>query len=254
MPAQVPDSPDAASLRPKVFVSYSRRDTGFAADLVAHLETRDFHPFLDRTDIAPGEPWQDRLAGLIQVADTMVFVVSPDSTHSAICEWEIEVAVRLGKRIIPLVCRPTDDADIPPALARLNFIFATDSADLPRAMTTLEDGLRQNLDWVREHTRLTEIAVRWDTGGRRRSQALRGADLDSAERWLAHRPDNASQPIALHSALVAFSRHAQRMRQRAWIGASIAITVMALGLAGYAELSRRRAEDALQVARQTANT
>src|ERR1700679_413033 len=95
-----------ASQRPKIFVSYFRRDMLFAASLVEHLETRAFQPFLDRTDIAPGEPWKDRLVGLIRVADTMVFVV------------------RLGKRIIPVVCRPTDDAAIPPSLGRLNFIFA----------------------------------------------------------------------------------------------------------------------------------
>jgi tetratricopeptide (TPR) repeat protein len=245
---------DAASQRAKIFVSYSRRDAAFAASLVAHLETRAFHPFLDRTDIAPGEPWQDRLAGLIRVADTMVFVVSPDSARSTICEWEIGEAVRLGKRIIPLVCRPTDDAAIPPSLGRLNFIFATEEADISPALAKLEDGLRQDLDWVREHTRLTEIAVRWDAGGRRRSQALRGGDLDGAERWLAHQPGDASQPTALHRDLVVFSRRAQRVRQRAWVGGSMAVAIIAIGLAGFAELSRRRADDALQAARGTANT
>jgi hypothetical protein len=245
---------DTASQRPKIFVSYSRRDMAFAASLVAHLETRAFQPFLDRTDIAPGEPWKDRLAGLIRVADTMVFVVSPDSARSTICEWEIAEAVRLGKRIIPLVCRPTDDAAIPPALGRLNFIFATEAADIPPALARLEDGLRQDLDWVREHTRLTEIAVRWDAGGRRRSQALRGGDLDGAERWLAHQPGDASQPTALHRDLVLFSRRAQRVRQRAWVGGSTAVAIIAIGLAGFAELSRRRADDALQAARGTANT
>jgi hypothetical protein len=252
--APASDPHDGASQRPKIFVSYSRRDTAFAASLVAHLETRAFHPFLDRTDIAPGEPWQDRLAGLIRVADTMVFVVSPDSARSTICEWEIAEAVRLGKRIIPLVCRPTDDAAIPPSLGRLNFIFATEESDIPPALAKLEDGLRQDLGWVREHTRLTEIAVRWDAGGRRRSQALRDGDLDAAERWLAHQPGDSSQPTALHRDLVLFSRRAQRARQRTWVGGSMAIAVIAIGLAGFAELSRRRADDALQAARGTANT
>ena len=118
--APVSDPSDTASQRPKIFVSYSRRDMAFAASLVAHLETRAFQPFLDRTDIAPGEPWKDRLAGLIRVADTMVFVVSPDSARSTICEWEIAEAVRLGKRIIPLVCRPTDDAALRRHSAKLD--------------------------------------------------------------------------------------------------------------------------------------
>ncbi len=251
-PAPESDVPEAQ--RPKVFVSYSRRDGAFAAILVTHLEARAFQPFLDRTDIAPGEPWQDRLAGLIRVADTMVFLVGPDSSHSAICEWEVTEAARLGKRIIPLVCRPTDDAAIPAALARLNFIFATEPEDMANAMARLDHGLRQDIGWVREHTRLTEIAVRWDDGGRKRSQALRGSDLEAAERWLSHPPGQSGHPTVLHRDLVRFSRRAQRLRQRAWVVGSGLVAVVALGLAGLAEISRRRADDALQAARATANT
>lgn len=73
----------SAGERLKVFVSYSRRDsTDFADELVAGLEYGGFAPFLDRHDIAPGEPWQVRLGGLIQQADTIVFVVSPESVKS----------------------------------------------------------------------------------------------------------------------------------------------------------------------------
>ncbi len=51
----------------------------FAQMLVAALTERGFDAFLDKTDIAPGEPWKERLAGLIAAADTVVFAVSPDS-------------------------------------------------------------------------------------------------------------------------------------------------------------------------------
>jgi tetratricopeptide (TPR) repeat protein len=255
--AQAPSGPENQKRevrRPRVFVSYSRRDTIFANELVAHLEARAFQPFLDRTDIAPGEPWKDRLAGLIRVADTMVYLVSPDSIRSTICEWEVSEADRLGKRIIPVVCRQTDADTIPPALGRLNFLFATEPADLPNALARLEEALRQDLAWIREHTRLTEIAVRWDAGGRKRSQALRGGDLEAAVRWLSHPPGQSGQPTTLHRDLVKFSGRAQRLRQRAWVAGSTAIAILALALAGFAEINRRRADDALQAARGTANT
>jgi hypothetical protein len=51
----------------------------FAQMLVAALTERGFDAFLDITDIAPGEPWKDRLSGLIVTADAIVFAVSPDS-------------------------------------------------------------------------------------------------------------------------------------------------------------------------------
>jgi len=63
----------AASSYAKVFVSYSRKDLPFAQMLVAALVERGFDAFLDKTDIAPGEPWKERLAGLIAAADTVVF-------------------------------------------------------------------------------------------------------------------------------------------------------------------------------------
>src|SRR5580693_10242772 len=102
--------------RAKVFVSYSRKDMAFAQMLVGALAARGFDAFLDRTDIAPGEPWRERLAALIAAADTVVFVVSPDSVASEICTWELEEGARRGKRVIPIVVRRIANAEAPQAL------------------------------------------------------------------------------------------------------------------------------------------
>lgn len=122
----------AAGNRAKVFVSYSRADSAFAQMLVGALAERGFDAFLDKTDIAPGEPWKERLAGLIAAADTIVFTLSPDSIASTICAWELDESVRLGKRIIPVAARRIADADAPPALGRLNWMFL---AEGPRRIT-----------------------------------------------------------------------------------------------------------------------
>ncbi len=76
-PQGKPDSAAATSNnRAKVFVSYSRKDLTLAQMLVEALAERGFDAFLDKTDIAPGEPWKERLAGLIAAADTVVFIAS----------------------------------------------------------------------------------------------------------------------------------------------------------------------------------
>src|SRR5580692_12469150 len=106
MNQHVPVAPAATGDRAKVFVSYSRKDMVFAQMLVGALAARGFDAFLDKTDIAPGEPWKERLATLIATADTVVFAVSPDSIASAICGWELEESAKLGKRVIPVVARP----------------------------------------------------------------------------------------------------------------------------------------------------
>src|ERR1700676_1840799 len=86
VPAAVVAAPD--SDHAKVFVSYSRKDLAFAQMLVGALAERDFDAFLDKTDIAPGEPWKERLAGLIAAADTVVFTRIRSRHPSASGNWK----------------------------------------------------------------------------------------------------------------------------------------------------------------------
>jgi TIR domain len=82
--------------------------------LVENLKLGGFGAFLDKTDIAPGEPWKERLTGLIAAADTVAYVVSPEAVASSICAWELEESGRLGKRVIPLVARRIADGSAIP--------------------------------------------------------------------------------------------------------------------------------------------
>ncbi len=245
----------------KVFVSYSRKDSAFAQMLVGKLAERGFDAFLDKTDIAPGEPWKERLAALIATADTVVFTMSPDSVASPICGWELEESTRLGKRVIPVVTRRIADADAPPTLGRLNWVFFGESDDKDAALAALTTALHTDLPWVREHTRLGELARHWSEQGRKSGATLRGADLEAAERWLDRRPPDANAPTDLHQDFIRASRRAATARQRYWVGGSLAVAVVAIALAGFAEINRReaqaqrdRAERTLTLATGTANS
>jgi hypothetical protein len=97
----------------KVFISYSRKDSAdFADELLAGLEVAGFAPFLDRHDIAPGEPWESRLGGLIEQSDTVVFVVSPEAVKSDRCVWEVDRTIELSKRLLPVIFKPVPEHDI----------------------------------------------------------------------------------------------------------------------------------------------
>jgi hypothetical protein len=85
----------------KVFISYSRKDEDFAQDLLAGLQAAGFESYLDKHDIAAGEDWEARLSRLIEAADTVVFVISPDAVASERCAWEVERTVTLKKRLLP---------------------------------------------------------------------------------------------------------------------------------------------------------
>jgi hypothetical protein len=80
-----------AGERLKVFISYSRRDAAdFAEELVGGLELAGFAPFIDTIDIKGGEPFEDRIGGLIAQSDTVVFVITPGALKSKHCTWEVE--------------------------------------------------------------------------------------------------------------------------------------------------------------------
>jgi len=112
-----------------VFISYSRDDLAFADQLDAALRLHKFGVVLDRKGISPGEPWQPRLGAMIRDADTVAFILSPTSAASPVCRWEVAEAVRLGKRIVPVLCRPLGDATAPEQLAERNYIYFYDEPD-----------------------------------------------------------------------------------------------------------------------------
>src|SRR5262249_8431205 len=74
------------------------------------------------------------------------------------------------------------------------------------------DALRIDLDWIREHTRLGELAMRWDGRGRPESLLLRGDDIDTAKTWMAARNAAAPEITDAQRAFVKASEEAESTR------------------------------------------
>jgi formylglycine-generating enzyme required for sulfatase activity len=197
----------------KVFISYSRKDSAaFADELVAGLEVAGFAPFLDRHDIAAGEDWERRLGGLITQSDTVVFVVSPEAVKSERCTWEVDRTIELSKRLLPIIFKPVPEHDIPEKLRRLQFVRFDGGAGFARPLSQLAEALRVDLDWIREHTRLGELARRWDSRGRPESLLLRGDDVDAAKAWVAARKAGAPEITDAQRAFFKASEEAETDR------------------------------------------
>jgi WD40 repeat protein len=197
----------------KVFISYSRRDAAdFADELVAGLELAGFAPFIDRHDIEPGEPWEDRLGGLIAQSDTVVFVITPEAVNSERCTWEVERTLELSKRLLPVVHKRVPENEIPERLRRLQFVHFDTGRALTRSIAELAEALRVDLDWIREHTRLGELATRWSARQRPESLLLRGEELDAAKAWNAKRLEAAPATTEAQRSFIAASEDAERAR------------------------------------------
>jgi TPR repeat protein len=213
------DSPGGAKLR--VFISYSRDDLKFADQLDAALNAYGFECIIDRHGISGGEEWKRRLGNMISEADTVVFVLSPSSARSEICAWEVEEAARLGKRILPVNCRPLEGASPPPRLRERNYIFfhadpkAAPDAGFGTGLASLVAALNTDLDWLREHTRYLQRATEWNAVGRPPNRLLSGDDIAEAKTWAARRPKNAPEPTALHLDFIRASEEEAEARSSA---------------------------------------
>lgn len=184
--------------KPRVFISYNRDDLEFADQLHAILQLTGFEAILDREHIKAGEDWQTRLSDLIRSADTVIFVLSPSSAASKVCQWELTETERLCKRILPVVCRPLKDANPPQVLTALNYIFfyhepRKSGSGFAPALTELVDALNTDLVWLRKHTRYLERATEWKNGGYAKDRLLFGSDITKAKDWAAHRPKDAPE-------------------------------------------------------------
>jgi TIR domain/Caspase domain len=185
-----------ASGKMKVFVSYARADLDFADQLVLALEDKNFESLLDRHDIDVGEKWQERLSALLYSCDTVAFVLSKSSASSKICQWEVEEAVNMGKRIIPVLPESLNKIALPPLLAERNFVHFYRDAAIPGSgfydgVQKLERALRVDLSWLRLQTKLGEFSAEWQRS-KSSDKLLRGESLIEALAWLGKAPAGTS--------------------------------------------------------------
>ena len=164
----------------KVFISYSRADLAFADELVGGLALLSFAPSIDRHSIREGEEWKVRLGSLISEADTVVFVLSPDSAKSPICAWEVEEAAKLSKRILPVLWQPLQSIAAPEKLAKLNYVRFDEGRSFIAGLKALTTALNTDLRWLQDHTRLLTRAMDWNSGGRPDNRLMSGKDIIDA--------------------------------------------------------------------------
>ncbi len=224
-----------------VFISYSRRDKDFVARLHDALVQRKYEVWVDWEDIPPSAEWFEEIRGGVERADGFIYLISPDSVDSTVCQRELEHAVSQRKRIIPVLRRDVDDAKVQPAAAALNWIFLRDGDDFDAGLEQLAGAIEQDLDHVRTHTRLGVQASRWEAGGREPSQLLRGAELAAAEGWLVAGADKQPDATPLQREYVLAGRQAATRRQRTLIGAVTLALVVAVALAVVALIQRSNA-------------
>jgi hypothetical protein len=233
----------------KIYISYSRKDVLLSDQISSALMQAGFDVFLDRTDIAAGENWLERIQDMITGADKLVILVSPDSVRSQICRKDLEFAAESGKTLVPVLVHDVPLAELPSDLAKRNIIFMRNEEEFARGMPALAVTLATDLAWVREHTRLQELALLW---GRDKNNALllRGEALTAAERWLAGQPASAPLPTAMQREFIGAAQRARLRRSRTIIATTTSALVLTMMLSALAFWQRGVAVRQAEIAQQ----
>jgi len=116
--------------------------------------------------------------------------------------------------LFPVVCEEVDEDLVPPQLRRLNYVyFAGDGRTFATGLGQLSRALNVDVNWIREHTRLGELASRWNARDRSEAFLLRGDAIPAATQWMAARPVDAPEPTFLQRELISASEAFEQARQ-----------------------------------------
>ncbi|NEP61831.1 MAG: TIR domain-containing protein, partial [Symploca sp. SIO2G7] len=123
----------------------------------------------------------------IEQADNLVYLLSPESINSTYCQQELDLALSLNKRIIPVLVRTTEPNLIPEVLRDLQYIDLTDNVreeDYLLDESQLLKILHEDEAYYNEHKMLLTRALKWKRQNENPTILLRGYNLRSAETWL----------------------------------------------------------------------
>lgn len=182
-----------------VFISYSRVDSDFARRLNEALQIQGKRTWFDQESIASGSDFQQEIYRGIESSDVFVFVLSPQSVNSPFCADEVEYANGLNKRMVTVLHRPIDTADLHPVLAKLQWLdFSVDTdKDFSTSFRELIRALDTDIDYLRVHTRLLTKAIEWKKENYDRSFLLRGKELAASQKWLEQSEHKQPSPTKL---------------------------------------------------------
>ena len=79
---------------PDIFVSYSRKDKAVVQTVVERLKADKRDVWVDWQDIPWTADWWQEISDGIEHSDNFVFVLSPASLSSLVCNFEVAHAIR----------------------------------------------------------------------------------------------------------------------------------------------------------------
>ena len=245
--------------RSDVFLSYRRADVEFAQKLYNKLKETDRGIWVDWENLPPGvEGFSDEIQRGIQGSDAFVCILSPSYLESEYCLQELREALKLKKRVIPIVLKKFEPMPPPEGIGHINWVYFTPHAGQKNTFTESFPKVIQALDadyeHVREHTRLLLRAIDWQKNEKNTSYLLKGDEIGKAERWQLAAIGKNPAPTELQGEYILASRAYQRGYQRRLTAILGMLMVIAVFAAIFAFIKRNEAVVSQQTAISQRNT
>lgn len=209
----------------KLFVSYSRKDSVVARKLIDALKSIEQDVWVDWEDIPPAVDWLEQILRGIEASDAFLFLISPDSIASEVCNVEVKHAALNNRRIIPIVVREVDTKAASEIIRKLNWTFLREGDHFEEGLAKIKVAIELDLPWVEAHNWLQARALDWHRK-KEPSLLLRGRDLRNARNMIAAATSKDPTPTELQKTYIQHSTRNER--NRIVLGIATGIAVFAL--------------------------
>ncbi|MEM9093341.1 MAG: toll/interleukin-1 receptor domain-containing protein, partial [Cyanobacteria bacterium P01_F01_bin.53] len=179
---------NANNLMTQVFLSYAEEEDSAEMEKIRQsLRRHGITVWTNKTDIQTSEDFKKAINRGIEQADNLVYLLSSASLKSHYCQQEINYALSLNKRVVPILVKPTPVEQISATLRDLQYIDLTDNQDeddYALDESRLLNVLYQDSGYHEQHKVLLAKALKWERQNKNPSILLRGYNLLQAEAWL----------------------------------------------------------------------
>ena len=114
--------------KPRVFISHSSHDGGWARSFAQALKERGVPVWFDEFDVHPGESIRDALESGLRGCDVLVALLDPTKPPRPALFFELGAAIGMGKRVVSIAPKDMDPGNLP-LYVRLRRYLVRDSPE-----------------------------------------------------------------------------------------------------------------------------
>lgn len=197
---------NAENLYTDAFVCYDIVNKNLREKVYKSLSKAGITTWIHHKDIAKSENYEEAINRGIEQADNLLFFISNDSIQSEYCLKELNYAVQLNKRIIPILIEnlTPEMLSIFKSIKRLHqiqYIDFTNNTNEEHYQNDVRDLLREinrERRYYEQHKVFLVQALKWERQGKNPSILLRGYNLQNAQTWLKTSSKRTAQkPLSL---------------------------------------------------------